>query len=129
MIAIVREELGELARRVGPVLLVELRVPGRVLLPDEHAHFVAQIEELARRQPEAELHAVEAHRFRELDVALPAGAIGHRRESRRIEAPIEHAANDERLAVEQQLAALRFDRAEGGASDDALVRPRSNSTS
>ena len=115
MVAVVMAHLGVLGDQLVLVSLVDLRVPGRILDPGQHALFVDDIEKLARRQPQAELNQVESARSEIPKLAAKSFPFRGRGQVRRIVAPGQDAANDEVPAVEQDLRALGRDLAKAEA--------------
>ena len=121
VIAVVVEELAELASQRLDELPRKRRMPGGILHPDEHAQFVGQFEVSLGRNPEAELHRVEAAAAGELDLLPPNRLARIGRRQRRRVTPIQHAADLQRPAVEPQLRAERLDRAKADAGANAVA--------
>src|ERR1035441_3740543 len=121
MVAVVLKEFGELVAERWWVFLGEGRVPGRIFDPDEHAHFVGQFEVALRGNPEAELHQVKALRPDQLELCAPGGLARVGRKQRRRIAPVENAADAERLAIEPEFLAVSFQRPESGDGSDGVA--------
>ena len=120
--AILREELSILGEQLVLVRDVELGMPRRILLPAQHAEFVAQLVHAWRRHEQAALQQVEAECLPALDLLAPPRGIGGRRELAVGAAPMEHSANGQRRAVPEDRGAIGDEAAESDARAMASER-------
>jgi hypothetical protein len=96
------------------------RQPHRQLDPQQHAELVRDVEVVLRREPQAQLHAVEAQAPELLEVGPQALRVPIGRKSIRVPAPGQDHARQDRLAVEQDRVPVDGD-APNAERDDASV--------
>ena len=113
MISVVAEELIELFFQSWQGLLGPLRVPGRVLDPDQDAHFVGHLQVAFGWHPKAEFHEIKTEVFDGLQFLAPVLRVQARSEAWRSIAPVQDAAHDEGFAVEDQRRAFVPDLSKG----------------
>ena len=113
MISVVAEEFIELFFQRWQGLLGPLRVPGRVLDPDQDAHFVGHLQVAFGWHPKAEFHEIKTEVFDGLQFLAPVLGVQARSEAWRSIAPVQDAADDEGFAVEDQRRAFVPDLSKG----------------
>jgi hypothetical protein len=116
-------EGGEQAPVLAQVGGAHARLPDRVLLPDEDSELVGDLEEVLRGVPHAQAHGVEAERLDPPELGADLRGRRRRRDVRRLVAPVQHAAEEDRRSVEQDVVAPRLDAAAAEAEPVRLGRP------
>ena len=121
MVAVVIEELAELTTKRFQKLLCQDWMPGWTLRPGEHTQFIGQLVVALGRNPQAELHKIEALGAGQFNLLSPdrLARIGLR--ERRRKAPVEHATHLKRLTVQAQLLAEDFNRAKASPGRNAVA--------
>jgi len=63
VVSVAAHEVAELPRQRALLAWLELHMPARILLPDQHAHFVGDVVEIVRHVNKADSLRVEPKRF------------------------------------------------------------------